>query len=88
MKKNFWPSEKILQSRIWNWIKIIGGIVAVMAGITTLIDWYGDHFIYDTFFSTQVTIEQTVSPETLKKARDSGNIIRLEKGITIYPKEK
>jgi len=88
MKKKFWPSEKILQSRIWNWIKIIGGIVAVLAGITTLIDWWGDHFIYDKFFGPQITIEQTISPEAMKKARESNSPIRIEKGITIYPKEK
>ncbi len=82
MKKKL-PSEKILQSRIFNWLKIIGMLVAVLAGITTLIDWWFDHFLYNRFFTTpELVIEQRLSPEAMKELK-KGNKITIEKGIRL-----
>lgn len=86
MKK--WLSDKkeqLLELKILTWIKIIAGVIAILTGLTGLIDWWGDHFIYRKFFSPTLKIEQTVSPEMLNKIKKDGLVI--EKGITIRPRE-
>lgn len=87
-RKKIWLSEKILNSRFWNWVKIIGAILGVLTGILALVNYFTDNMIMDAVFKPTLTIEQTISPEALNKARESNSPIRIEKGITVYPKEK
>jgi hypothetical protein len=87
MKRKLFPSEKILQSRIWKWLTIIATILGILAASTALIDWWGDHFIYNKFFSNELVIEQRLSPEMMKKLKE-GEEIKIEKGIRIKPESE
>ena len=83
-----WLSDKILQSPFYKWLIIMTTIVGLLVGITALVDWIGDHFIYDSVFGPTLKIEQTIDPKVLRDARKTNTPIRIEKGITVYPGEK
>lgn len=89
--KNTWISERILNSRAWNWVKILGAIIGLLTGIMAIVNYCTDNWILDSILPSSkptFTIEQTVSPETLKKAKEQGSTIILDKSFTIYPEAK
>ena len=92
MKPRVWLSQKILESRLWKWLTIIGTILGILTAATALVDWWGNHFIskpvIEYFQGPSIKLEQTIDPEVLKRHKDSNSTIRIEKGITIYPGDK
>ena len=64
-------------SKTQKWIAILATIVSIIAGCIAIAEYVTR--------KDDIFLEQRVDPDVIKKYRDQGLEIRIEKGITIEP---